>query len=315
MGILSRSGNTIKHLLAELASYRCTVVGDRADLEKVIGGLDILVTSSMGFRLHLVDESILSKAGSLKLIQQFGVASDVVDVDCATRLGIPVANVPGLNSTAVAELGIYLMFALSKRAPLAQRILRQGRVGEPVCSELAGKTLGIVGLGRIGAAIALRSRGLGMRVVAVTADPAPGSAKAIGIDWVREPGDLPLLLAEADYVILALPLTDSTAGLIGERELARMKKGSFLINISRGPLVDRQALTAALESGKLGGFGADAFWEEPADPEDPLLDRPDVVLTPHIGATTVEVLRATAFEVRENIDRVARGEKPRYLVI
>lgn len=272
------------------------------------------MTSSMGFRLHLVDESILSKARSLKLIQQFGVASDLVDLDCAARLGIPVANVPGLNSTAVAELGIYLMFALAKRAPLAQRILHQGRVGEPVCSELAGKTLGIVGLGRIGTAIALRSRGLGMRVVAVTADPAPGSAKVIGIDWVREPGDLPLLLAEADYVILALPLTAATTGLIGENELAQMKKGSFLINISRGPLVDRSALTAALENGKLGGFGADAFWDEPADPDDPLLARPDVILTPHIGATTEEVLQATAREVKENINRVGRGEKPRYLV-
>lgn len=314
VGILSRSGNTIKHLLAELAGYRCAVIGDRADLEKAIGGLDVLVTSSMGFSLHLVDETVLAKAGALRLIQQFGVASDLVDAGCAARQGIPVANIPGLNTTAVAELGIYLMFALAKRAPLAWRAVRQGRVGEPVCSELAGKTLGIVGLGRIGTAIALRARGLGMRVVSVTADPSPGLAKAAGIDWVREPGDLPLLLAEADYVILALPLTHATVGMIGERELALMKEVSFLINISRGPLVDRQALAAALEKGQLGGFGADAYWEEPADPEDPLLARPDVILTPHIGAATAEVLQATAILVRENIDRVARGEKPLYLV-
>lgn len=314
VGILSKSKNTIEHLQKELFDHDCTVIQDRTQLEAVIGRLDVLVTSSMGFRLHYIDEGLLRRAGSLKLIQQFGVASDVVDVACATRLGIPVANIPGLNTVAVAELGIYLMFALAKRASLAQRILREGRVGEPVCSELAGKTLGIVGLGRIGTAVALRARGLGMRVISVTAEPVPGAAKALGIDWVREPEDLPLLLAEADYVMLALPLTPQTEGLIGEKEIARMKKGAYLVNISRGPLVDRGALSAALESGKLGGFAADALWEEPAEPDDPLLARPDVIVTPHIGATTGEVLRATAVAVRENIERVARGERPRYVV-
>ncbi|MDI6907600.1 MAG: 2-hydroxyacid dehydrogenase [Thermoanaerobacterales bacterium] len=314
VGILSKSRNTIEYLRDELADHQCTVIRDRAQLETVIGRLDVLVTSSMGFHLHYIDKEILRRAGTLKLIQQFGVASDVVDVACAARLGIPVANIPGLNTVAVAELGIYLMFALAKRAPLARRVLAEGRVGEPVCSELAGKTLGVVGLGRIGTAVALRARGLGMRVIAVTGEPVPGAAKALGIDWVREPDELPVLLAESDYVMLALPLTPRTEGLIGEKELGRMKKGAYLINISRGPLVDREALTAALESGKLGGFAADALWEEPADPADPLLARPDVVVTPHIGATTEEVLRATAVAVRENIERLMLGEKPRYIV-
>ncbi|QGP90988.1 Putative 2-hydroxyacid dehydrogenase [Neomoorella glycerini] len=314
IGLLSKSPNTIQVLEKELAEHHLVVIQNKEQLLGEVESLEILVTSSMGFPLNFVNREIFEKARRLQLIQHFGVAADVVDLSIAQEFGVPVANVPGLNTVAVAELGIYLIFALARRARLAAQMVEEKRLGEPVGTEVAGKTLGVVGLGRIGTALALRVKGLGMRVLAVTENPTPGLARALGIELVQTPEYLIDLLAQSDYVVLTLPLNEKTVGLIGPRELAAMRPGAYLINLSRGPLIDREALLHALQSGRLGGFATDAAWEEPADPNDCIFTQPNVILTPHIGATTREVLEATARVVRENVDRVARGEKPLYML-
>jgi phosphoglycerate dehydrogenase-like enzyme len=314
IGILPKSISAIQALQKELVDHNLILINTREKLISEAESLDILVTSSMGYSYQFVDKEILERAKRLKLIQQFGVAVDVVDLTKATQLNIPVANVPGLNTVAVAELGIYFIFALAKMIRLTDQMLREKRLGEPTGTEVSGKTLCIVGLGRIGTALALRAKGLGMRILAVKRHPLPGQAKALGIESVQSPDCLNSLLAQSDYVVLTLPLNEQTTSLIGSEELKSMKPGAYLINLSRGPMIDREALIQVLRSGKLGGFATDAAWEEPADTYDWVFKQHNVILTPHIGATTKEVLEATARIISENVERVARGEKPSYIV-
>jgi phosphoglycerate dehydrogenase-like enzyme len=250
----------------------------------------------------------------LRLVQQFGAGLDGVDIGAASRHGVYVANVPSgetANADSVAELAILLMLALARRWPRAQENLHARRVGAPVGTTLMGKTVTIVGFGGIGRALAKRLRAFGVRILAVSrrGSPAPeGEA-----DHHVALSALPEALREADFVVVATPLTDETRGLIGRDALACVKRGAFLINVARGPVVDREALLAALTSEKLAGAGLDVFWEEPPDPADPLFSL-NVVATPHIGGATDLSLQEITREVAGNIDRLRRGEIPRNCV-
>jgi len=177
-----------------------------------------------------------------------------------------------------------------------------------------GKTLGLVGIGNTGEALARIAVPFGLRVVAVkrTADDTLG--RALGLVWLGTMERLPELLAEADFVSLHLPNTQETVGMIGARELGLMKPGAYVINISRAPMLDRAALLDALRADRLGGFAADVWWEEPADPADPLLAMPSVILTPHIAADTAETEQRLAELTADNVRRIARGEAPCYVV-
>jgi phosphoglycerate dehydrogenase-like enzyme len=248
----------------------------------------------------------------LRLVQQFGAGLDGVDVDAASRYGVYVANVPSgetANADSVAELAILLMLALARRWARAQENLQMRRVGAPVGTTLMGKTVTIVGFGGIGRALAKRLRALGVRIVAVSRSGAfRGEA-----DHHLAVSALPEALREADFIVVATPLTDETRGLIGKDALACIKQGAFLINVARGPVVDREALLAALVSGKLAGAGLDVFWEEPPDPLDRLFSL-EVVATPHIGGATDLSLQEIARGVAENVDRLRRGEALRNCV-
>jgi phosphoglycerate dehydrogenase-like enzyme len=181
-------------------------------------------------------------------------------------------------------------------------------VGDPPGIELAGRTLGIVGLGASGRALARIARGFGMDVVAVRArlHPAPDADAS----WVGGPGDLDGLLARADFVSLHTPATDTTRGMMDAARLARMKPGAFLINVGRGDLVDRDALVQALRSGTIAGAGLDVYWEEPPDPADPLLTMDNVVATPHLGGVTHEALGRLADRVATLLKEFLLGEPP-----
>jgi phosphoglycerate dehydrogenase-like enzyme len=229
------------------------------------------------------------------LIVQFGAGLDGVDRAAAEARGIPVRNVPGANAQAVAELAVFLMLALARRLPAHRRSFAARVVGDPPGLELSGKTLGIVGLGASGRALARVARGIGMTVIAVRRQAA-GQADP-DAEWVGTAADVDRLLERADFVSLHVPASAETRGMIDAARLARMKPSAYLINVGRGELVDRAALLAALQGGRIAGAGLDVYWEEPPDPADPLLALDNVVATPHLGGVTEESLNRLADRV------------------
>ena len=248
----------------------------------------------------------------LKLIQQYGVGLDIVNLAAATRRGIPVANVPSVgtgNAESVAELAIALLLMLFRQLPQAQEKFRQGKLGSPMSDALWRSTVLILGYGGIGEEIARRLQGFGCRVIAVSRhgpagarvrDPAVPLAAHVAMDA------LPEVLGEADSVVVAAPATPENLGLVDAAMVAHMKRGVRLVNIARGPVIDYHALLAGLRSGQIGGAGLDVFWQEPFDPADPLL-RENVIATPHIGGVTVSSLRGIAEAVAANINRLRAG--------
>lgn len=240
------------------------------------------------------DAAVVHAPARLALIQQPAAGTDGIDLDAARARGVPVCNAPGANHRSMAETALLLILMLARRVPVAREAFAARSIGAPVGFELAGKTLGLVGLGQSGAALATAAQGLGMQVIAVRS----GSTRE----------DLLELAARADVLSLHCPLTPSTRGMIDGVVLARMKPGALLINCARGPIVDRAALRAALAEGRLGGVGLDVFWEEPWEPADPLYARPDVVTLPHIGGSTAEAFARIADIVAGNVGRLLRGE-------
>jgi phosphoglycerate dehydrogenase-like enzyme len=310
IGFLSKTEVNIAHLAAGLAPWEVTACRTVAELERAMPGLDVLVVQNQGFHHHAVNSACLEQARRLRLVQHHGVATDATDVEAATRLGVPVATIPGQNSRSVAEHAFFLLLALARRARTAQRLVAEGRMGELGCFELSGKTLCVVGLGTIGKLLAGMGRGFSMRVIGVRRNPGAEAPRAAGVDAVYGAGQLREALSRAEFTVLALPLDRETTGLIGSAELDAMKRDAMLINVSRGPHVQREALEAALAADRIAGFATDAYWTEPADPADPLLRDERVIVTPHMGGKSVESIQRCVAAVRENIERVVRGEAP-----
>ena len=261
-------------------------------LEEQVGEAVALIPS-----MARITAAVIAAAPRLKLIVQFGAGLEGVDRAAAEARGIPVRNVAGANAQAVGELTLFLMLALARRLPEHRRSFENKVVGDPVGTELLGKTVGIVGLGATGRALARMARGIGMRVVAVRRNPGDGTDP--DADWVGGMSDLDRLLAEADYVTLHLPTTPETLGMIGAARLAKMKPSAFLVNVGRGGLIDRDALLAALRERRIRGAGLDVYWSEPPDPNDPLLAMDNVVATPHVGGTSDEAMARLADRVAE----------------
>jgi phosphoglycerate dehydrogenase-like enzyme len=185
-------------------------------------------------------------------------------------------------------------------------------MGQPQGKALLGKTVGIVGLGGIGRALAVRLQTFGVRIHGIRRTHPRKAKEELDLDWAGGPEDLPQLLQEADFVVLCTPLTAQTRNLMSARSFEWMKNGSFLINLSRGGLVDREALKQALASGRIAGAGLDVFWEEPPDPADPIFNY-NVLATPHIAGSTDVSMSGILSVVAENIRRLERGQEPRFL--
>ncbi len=248
-----------------------------------------------------VTRRVLEAADVLELVGRAGVGVDNVDCAAATERGVIVMNTPEGNTITTAELAIALMVSLARHVPLADRRVRAGSWSKKglLGTELAGKTIGVVGLGRIGRVVAERAAGLSMNVIA--ADPylsqtGAGSPLA-GVELI----ELDQLLARADFVSLHVPLSESTRNLISRDRIARMKKGARLINAARGGLVDERALADALAAGHLAGAALDVLSEEPPPPDHPLLAREDVIFTPHLGASSQEAQYKVAVAIAEQI--------------
>ncbi len=246
----------------------------------------------------------------LKLVQQYGAGLDSVDIPTATRFGVHVANVPSAgtgNAESVAELTLLFMLALARKYPRAQESLRQRMLGTPMGMALKGRTAAIIGYGGIGQEVARRLAGFEMKILAVSRrGPKAGE---VPVDFHGGQETLPEVLRQADFVIVAPPLNDETRGLLGQAEFAYMKPEAFVINVARGPVLDYDALLAALKEGRIAGAGLDVFWYEPFDPADPIFSY-NVIATPHIGGATDLSLQGIAKKVAENVNRVRRGEVP-----
>jgi phosphoglycerate dehydrogenase-like enzyme len=256
-----------------------------------------------------IDAALMARCPQLKVVARSGVGVDNVDLEAARARGIPVLYAPGGNTATTAEHAIALLLAFTRRVPQTARAVAEGRWeerGSYAGDEACGKTLGIVGYGAIGKRVARIAVALGMEVIV---------AERTGLSCEHATLPLPELLRRADFVSLHLPLTEATRGLIGAAELALMKPGACLINTARGSLVDQKALTAALASGRLGGFAADVLDPEPPAPHDPILRSDRVLITPHVASLTASTYRELCLLTACNVLAVLRGEtvEPRFV--
>jgi D-3-phosphoglycerate dehydrogenase len=254
-----------------------------------------------------VTAELLETPGKLRAVVRAGVGVDNIDVAAATRRGIVVMNTPGGNTVSTAEHTITLLMALARGVPAADASVRQGKWERSkfVGTQLAGKTLGVVGLGRIGREVARRAIGLDMKVVGLDPFLAPDRAAQLGIESVP---DLDALLPRCDFFTVHVPGGPETRDLIGAAQLARLPKGARVLNGARGGIINEQALVEALQSGHLAGAALDVFAQEPPPADHPLLKLPNVVLTPHLGASTVEAQTSVAREAAQLlIDFLTRG--------
>jgi D-3-phosphoglycerate dehydrogenase len=254
------------------------------DVDGVIAGLDEF------------GEKVLKSSNRLKVISRYGVGIDNIDMEAAKRLGIFVINTPDVNTQAVADLTFGLILSVSRKIPQSHQSTRKGRWERFIGREVYGKRLGIIGLGRIGKAVANRAKGFGMEIIAYDVQRDESFAETLEIKF------LPLddLLMEADFVTLHCGLNPQTKGLIGPRELGLMKETAYLINTARGELVDERALYEALKEGKIAGAGLDVYEQEPPL-ESPLLSLENAVTTGHIAAYTDEAIKEMALASVKNL--------------
>jgi D-3-phosphoglycerate dehydrogenase len=259
--------------------------------------------------LDEVTAKVIEAGRQLKVLSRYGVGVDRVDLKAATAAGVVVTNTPGTNHIAVAELTLGLMLSLARRIPEHDRIVKGGSWNRVRGTELAGKTLGIVGLGWISREVIRRAFAFDMRIVVQTAYPDKELADHYGVEYLP----LERLVREADFISLHCAFTPERADLIGEKELRAMKPTSYLINTARGELVDEEALLVALQEGWIAGAAMDAFKEEPATGS-PLVKLNNFIATPHIGATTLDSVIRMGILAVENALQVLRGERPPYVV-
>lgn len=322
----------------------------REEIPERVGEFGVLVP-----RMARIDAATIARAKRLRLIVQFGVGLEGVDLEAATSAGVPVARIPSAatgNAASCAEHCIYLMLALLRNQHEMAASVAARKLGEPVGQMLLGKNVLLVGYGGIGQELAPRLKPFGVRVTAVrrswggggggraaklilgedsepidsedtderaaacklaaagrgAGGPPPGGGGEEFLDERGESADLLRHVAAADIVVMCCLLTPETRGMVNETFLAAMKQGAFLVNIARGGLLDYGAVRAALESGHLGGLGADVAWHEPFDPDDPVARHPRVVLTPHVGGVTFTSYSRMAQIVNETVQELKSGK-------
>jgi D-3-phosphoglycerate dehydrogenase / 2-oxoglutarate reductase len=280
----------------------------REGLVEAIGPYSALIVRSQ----TKVTAEVIQAAENLRVVARAGIGLDNVDVEAATRRGVMVVNAPQSNIVSAAEHTMALLLAQARNVPQADAALRGGRWARERFKgvELTGKTLGVIGLGRVGTMVAHRAGAFGMRVIAFDPYVSRDRAREVGVDLM--PG-LEALLVQSDFVSIHLPRSAETEGLIGERELALMKRGARLVNTARGGIVDEHALAKALEEGHLAGAALDVFDLEPTT-ESPLFGLDNVVVTPHLGASTVEAQDKAGTAIAEMVRLALEGEFVPYAV-
>jgi D-3-phosphoglycerate dehydrogenase len=277
------------------------------ELLKIIPSYDALIVRSE----TKVTRNVVEAGKKLKVVGRAGVGLDNIDVNAATKRGIIVLNAPGGNTISTAEHTISMMVSLTRNIPQACSSLKERKWDRKkfTGSELYGKTLGIIGLGRIGSEVARRAYGFGMKLLGYDPIISPEKARSLNV----EPVDLEELIRQSDFITVHVPLSEQTRNLISTRQFALMKQDVRLINCARGGIINEAALLNALREGKVAGAALDVFEKEPPF-ESPLLDLPNVVVTPHLGASTEEAQVNVATEVADQVVRALRGEPVFYAV-
>jgi len=280
---------------------------DREELVAIIGNYDALVVRSQ----TQVTAEVIAAGKKLQVIGRAGVGIDNINIDEATRRGIVVVNAPTGNTVSAAEHAIALMLALARHIPQANAALKSGawQRSKFMGTEVRSKTLGVIGLGNVGSEVARRGRGLEMKVIGH--DPFVSTELAVGLQVQLVP--LKQLLKEADFITLHLPLTPQTKGLIGPRELALVTPSVRIINCARGGLIDEDLLAQAVAEHKIAGAAIDVFDNEPTT-ESALFDKEEVIVTPHLGASTTEAQAMAARDVAEQVVALFNGEPVQYAV-
>jgi phosphoglycerate dehydrogenase-like enzyme len=283
-------------IAARLPEGASISVWDRtAPLASMVADVDVLLPSNATITPEVIDA-----APRLRLIQQPAAGTERIDRTAAAARAIPICNAPGANHVSVAEAALFLLLALARRAPLAVRGFADRTIGAPLGIELAGKTLGVIGMGRSGTAVAERARGLGMTI--------------IELGRTATPQERAQFFAASDAISIHCPLTPQTRGMIDAAAFAAMRPGVLVVNVARGGVIDRTALAAALSGDRLGGVGLDVHWDEPPDPTDPIYTDPRVFALPHIAGSTREAFSRIADVVVDNLRRLTLGDPLRYRV-
>jgi len=286
----------VEHIAARLPAEASIRSWDRREpLAQIVADVDVLLPSNAPITPEVIDAAV-----KLRLIQQPAAGTEQIDRRAAIARAIPICNAPGTNHVSVAELALYLLLALARRAPLASRAFAERQIGLPLGIELAGKTLGIIGMGRAGSALAERAHVLGMTVIALGRDAALAERLAF--------------FAMSHAISIHCPLTPETRGMLDTAAFAAMRPGVLVVNCARGGVIDREALVAALAAGHVGGVGLDVHWDEPADPDDPLYADPRVIALPHVAGSTEEAFARITDVVIDNLGRLERGEPLRHRV-
>ena len=264
-----------------------------------------------------IDAATIESASRLRLIQQFGIGVDHVDLEAARVRDIPVANAPAGPSgigKAVAEFALMHLIAAGRQLPTHLRTLAARSIAVPFGASLFDSRVCIVGVGGVGSEIARLLKPFGATLIGVKRTPDPELAQRLGLTELYTADRLTEAVRNCGFVVLSVPLTDETHGLVDQAVLDSMPDGSVLVNVSRGPVVERQPLIDALDSGRLRAAGLDVFWEEPVDPDDPVFER-EVFATPH-GASACDIfLRGTTEVVRDNIARIEAGQDLKYRLV
>ncbi len=274
-----------------------------------LGSVDAWIVRS---RTRVDAAALASAAPRLRVLGRPGVGVDNIDLEAARREQVIVVTAPEATTIAVAELTLGLMLALARHIPAGDAALRRGEWAKAQLegTELNGKTLGLIGIGRIGRAVAQRATALGMAVIAYDPHLAPQAIQTGG----ATPAELEALLISSDYVSLHLPLTDETRGFFGAQAISRMKPGARLICAARGGLIDEHALQAALDDGRLAGAALDVFENEPPG-DHPLLRHPRLIATPHLGSQTAEAQTRVAVDIADEVLAALRGAPLRWRVV
>lgn len=257
-------------------------------LTRAVADIDVLLPSNAP-----ITADVIAAAPALRLIQQPAAGYEHIPLDAARARSIPVCIAPGTNHVAVAEHALFLLLALARRAPLAQRAFAAREIGVPVGIELAGRTLGIIGMGRSGTALADRARALGMTV------------RGLGRGATRD--ECTAFYAACDAISIHCPLDDATRSMIDSDAFAAMRPGALLVNVSRGGVIDRDALVTALAENRIGGVALDVHWHEPPDPDDSLYRDPRVIGLPHVAGSTGEAFARITDVIVGNVTRLLTG--------
>jgi len=277
------------------------------ELIRRIGRADVAIN----IRAHArFSEGVFTACPALKMVCVWGTGTDNIDLNAAGMRGVTVCNTPGVNAFAVAEHALALMLAVARKVPTLDSEMRKGKWPRELHTQLVGKTLGVFGLGTIGARVAALGKAIGMDVLGWSALGDEARIRKTG----ATPAAKDEILARADVISLHVRLGTDTRGFIGRREFGLMKPTAILVNTGRGALVDRDALLAALKERKILGAGLDVFHQEPVAPDDPILSLPNVVLSPHNAGQTPEVIRDGLLRAVENVEHYLQG-KPRDVVV